>query len=227
MSGSPVRSVGILSKKITKKRQNQNKIFDNQRSVMAVHERAQELIKKQIAALEKVLLDECFDAAVESLVNLNGKIITTGIGKAGYIARKAASTFCTTGSPSVFLHPGDASHGDVGILGAEDAILAFSNSGKNREVIETVTFGKKLGAAKIIAITNSKESPLAELSTHVLCMGKLEEACPLGFTPTSSTTAMLAISDALAITLMEVKGFAKAAFSLRHHGGYLGEQSRK
>ncbi len=194
---------------------------------MTARERGQELIRKQISALETLALDESFDLAIESLLNLRGKIITTGIGKAGYIARKAASTFCTTGSPSVFLHPGDASHGDVGILSAEDAILAFSNSGKNREVLETVTFGKKLGASKIISITNSKNSPLAELSTHILCMGKLEEACPLGFTPTSSTTAMLAISDALAITLMEKKGFDKAAFSLRHHGGYLGEQSRK
>lgn len=194
---------------------------------MAVHKRAQELIKKQIAALEQLNLDENFDEAVKTLLSIQGKIITTGIGKAGYIARKAASTFCTTGSPAVFLHPGDASHGDVGILGADDAILAFSNSGKNREVLETVTFGKKLGAKTIISITNSKDSPLAELSTHVLCIGKVEEACPLGFTPTSSTTAMLAVSDSLAITLMEEKGFDKTAFSLRHHGGYLGEQSRK
>lgn len=194
---------------------------------MALYNRANELIKTQIAALEQLVVDENFDGAISALINLKGKIITSGIGKAGYIARKAASTFCTTGSPSVFLHPGDASHGDVGILSDEDAILAFSNSGKNREVLETVTFGKKLGAKTIISITSSKESPLAELSTYVLQLGKLKEACPLGFTPTSSTTAMLAISDALAITLMEQKGFDKTAFSLRHHGGYLGEQSRK
>jgi arabinose-5-phosphate isomerase len=192
-----------------------------------ITDRAQEIIKKEIEALESLMIGNAFEGALLSLMNIKGKIITTGIGKAGYIARKAASTFCTTGSPSVFLHPGDASHGDVGILAAEDAILAFSNSGKNREVLETVSFGKKLGASIIISITSSTESPLAELSNHVLCLGKLEEACPLGFTPTSSTTGMLAIADALAITLMEEKGFDKAAFSLRHHGGYLGEQSRK
>jgi arabinose-5-phosphate isomerase len=192
-----------------------------------ITDRAQQIIKIEIEALESLIVGDAFEGALLSLMNIKGKIITTGIGKAGYIARKAASTFCTTGSPSVFLHPGDASHGDVGILGAEDAILAFSNSGKNREVLETVSFGKKLGASIIISITSSNESPLAELSNHVLCLGKLEEACPLGFTPTSSTTGMLAIADALAITLMEEKGFDKAAFSLRHHGGYLGEQSRK
>jgi len=194
---------------------------------MDLKDKANQIIQSEIEALQSLQIDSSFENAVKSLLSLNGKIITTGIGKAGYIARKAASTFCTTGSPAVFLHPGDASHGDVGILGEYDAIIAFSNSGKNREVLETVSFGKKLGAGPIIAITSSRESPLAELSDHVIALGALKEACPLGFTPSSSTTAMLALADALALVLMEEKGFDKAAFSLRHHGGYLGELSRK
>ncbi|HMO18448.1 MAG TPA: SIS domain-containing protein [Oligoflexia bacterium] len=198
-------------------------------------DRASEILEMEISALNKLrgmlLNDETaissFNSVIDALLGLNGKIVTIGIGKAGYIARKAASTFCTTGSPSVFLHPGDASHGDVGILGKDDAVLAFSNSGKNREVLETVSFGRKLGASLIISITSSITSPLAEMSDHILCLGKLEEACPLGFTPTSSTTGMLALADAIALVLMEERGFDHEAFSLRHHGGYLGEKSRR
>lgn len=193
---------------------------------MNIQNKAKQIIELERQALNNLQIGNEFEDAVKSLLTLNGKLVTTGIGKAGYIARKAASTFCTTGTPSIFLHPGDASHGDLGILTKTDYLLAFSNSGKNREVLETVQFAKKLHVNKIISITSSKESPLAELSDIVIPLGKIEEACPLGFTPTSSTTAMLALSDALAIVVMEERGFSKEDFAVRHHGGYLGVKSR-
>lgn len=194
---------------------------------MNIHNRAKELIQTQIDALSGLLIDTSISEAVEQILSNKGKIIATGIGKAGYIARKAASTFCTTGTPAVFLHPGDASHGDVGLLSKYDLILAFSNSGKNREVLETVHFAKKLGAHTVISITKSKTSPLGEMSDVVLELGEIKESCPIGFTPTASTTAMLVIADTLALLSMEQRGFSAEDFSLRHHGGYLGIKARE
>lgn len=193
---------------------------------MNLLERAQKIITQEAEALTSIKFGEEFSNAVSILLSLNGKLITTGIGKAGYIARKAASTFCTTGTPAVFLHPGDASHGDLGLLTKSDYLLAFSNSGKNREVLETVSFARTLHVQKIISITAKKDSPLGKMSDIVLPLGELKEACPLGFTPTSSTIAMLGISDTLAIILMEERGFSKEDFAVRHHGGYLGAKSK-
>lgn len=194
---------------------------------MNIQNRARELINTQITALNGLTVSEAFSNAVKEILNGEGKIITTGIGKAGYIARKSASTFCTTGSPSVFLHPGDASHGDVGLLSKNDLVLAFSNSGRNREVLETVEFARKLGARSVISITKSKGSPLGELSDIVIELGEIKESCPIGFTPTASTTVMLVIADTLALLTMEERGFSAEDFSLRHHGGYLGVKARE
>lgn len=194
---------------------------------MNIQDRARELIRTQVDALSKIEINDSFSIAIDEILKNKGKIITTGIGKAGYIARKAASTFCTTGTPAVFLHPGDASHGDVGLLSKFDLVLAFSNSGKNREVLETVEFAKKLGAHTVISITKSSSSPLGELSNVVIELGEVKESCPIGFTPTSSTTAMLVIADTLALLSMEKRGFSAEDFSLRHHGGYLGIKARE
>lgn len=194
---------------------------------MNIQDRAKELIQTQIEALSGLSINTSISEAVEQILSNKGKIIATGIGKAGYIARKAASTFCTTGTPAVFLHPGDASHGDVGLLSKYDLILAFSNSGKNREVLETVHFAKKLGAHTVISITKSKTSPLGEMSDVVLELGEIKESCPIGFTPTASTTAMLVLADTLALLSMEQRGFSAEDFSLRHHGGYLGVKARE
>jgi arabinose-5-phosphate isomerase len=194
---------------------------------MNIQNRAKELIQTQIDALSGLSINTSISEAVEQILSNKGKIIATGIGKAGYIARKAASTFCTTGTPAVFLHPGDASHGDVGLLSKYDLILAFSNSGKNREVLETVHFAKKLGAHTVISITKSKTSPLGEMSDVVIELGEIKESCPIGFTPTASTTAMLVIADTLALLSMEQRGFSAEDFSLRHHGGYLGVKARE
>ena len=189
--------------------------------------RAKELIRIQCEALSNFTFDDSLQKALETIVEDRSTIITTGIGKAGYIARKSASTFCTTGSPAVYLHPGDASHGDIGLLKQGDAVIAFSNSGKNREVLETVQFARTLGAKTIISITANRESPLAELSDCVIPLGSLTEACPLGFTPTTSTTLMLVVADTLAVLVMEARGFSQEDFAIRHHGGYLGRKSRR
>ncbi len=194
---------------------------------MNIQDRAKELIQTQIDALNKLVVNASYENAVDEILKNKGKVVTTGIGKAGYIARKSASTFCTTGTPSVFLHPGDASHGDVGMLSPYDLVLAFSNSGKNREVLETVEFAKKMGAHTVVSITRSKSSPLGQLSDVVIELGEIKESCPIGFTPTSSTSVMLVIADTLALLSMEKRGFSAEDFSLRHHGGYLGVKARQ
>lgn len=191
-----------------------------------MREQAERILKAEADAISAIPLTDAFEKAVCLLVECRGKLIATGIGKAGYIAQKAASTFCTTGTPASFLHPGDASHGDVGVIGPNDIVLAFSNSGKTREVLETIGFCRNLGLETVFAITSHPDSPLGQVSDVVLEIGHIEEACPLGLTPSASTTAMLALADALALVTMEARGFTRKEFSLRHHGGYLGEKSR-
>lgn len=191
---------------------------------MYMNERAKLILDSEAEAIRNIPLNGRFEEAVKQILACKGKIITFGIGKAGYIAQKAASTFSTTGTPAIFLHPGDASHGDVGVIGANDIGLAFSNSGMTREVLETAHFCRCLGVAKIISITSHTESKLAAMSDVVLEIGKINEPCPLGLTPTASVAAMLALTDALALIVMEERGFTKDDFALRHHGGYLGEQ---
>ena len=172
-------------------------------------------------------MDDSIDKTVQIILGCKGKLFTTGIGKAGYIARKAASTFSTTGTPSVFLHPAESSHGDVGVISKDDVLLAYSNSGKTREVIETVLFSKALGVKSVISISSTADNPLGEEADLVLPIGKIEEACPYGLTPTSSTGAMIALSDALALVIMEERGFTRENWAERHHGGYLGKKSRE
>ena len=189
-------------------------------------ERARTILRAEADAISGLELGPSFELAVRTLMDCHGKVITTGIGKAGYVARKTASTLSTTGTPSIFLHPGDASHGDVGVLSSSDIFLCFSNSGRTREVLETLQFCKALGIGKVIAVTAEKSSPLGQNSDVVLEIGKIKEPCPLEMTPTASTTAMVALTDALALVVMEQRGFSKEDFAYRHHGGYLGEKLR-
>lgn len=185
------------------------------------------ILDAEAEAIKAIPLNDNVNAAVEILLACKGKVFTTGIGKAGYIAQKTASTLSTTGTPSVFLHPGDAPHGDVGVVTKGDVLIAFSNSGRTREVLETVHFCKHLGVDKIISITSLENNPLAEESDVVLTIGAIKEPCPLGLTPTASAIAMIALTDALALCVMEKRGFTKEDFSIRHHGGYLGKKSRE
>jgi arabinose-5-phosphate isomerase len=194
---------------------------------MSAQERAKQILQAEADAINNIPLAASFDEAVSQILSCRGKVIAFGIGKAGYIARKAASTLSTTGTPAIFMHPGDASHGDVGVIGVDDVALAFSNSGKTREVLETAHFCKRLGIAAILSVTASKSSPLADMSDVVLEIGQVQEACSLGLTPTASVAAMLALTDALALVAMEQRGFTSEDFALRHHGGYLGEQLKK
>ena len=188
----------------------------------SIVDRIKAIMNAEAEAILNIPLDLSVEGAVKAILSCHGKVFTTGIGKAGYVAKKAASTFSTTGTPSVFLHPGDASHGDVGVISAADVLIAFSNSGKTREVLETIYFARKLEVARVITITGDLDSPMANQSDISLSIGHVEEICPLGLTPTSSTTAMTALADALALSVMELRGFTKQDFALRHHGGYLG-----
>lgn len=189
--------------------------------------RAKEILESEAKAIMNIPLDDCFSKAVEILENCTGKIITTGMGKAGNIARKVAGTLCSTGSPSSFLHPGEAAHGDLGLLSKGDVILAFSTSGKTREVIEMLELAHHFGIDKIISITSHPDSTIRSLSNVVINMGQIKEPCYLQLTPTSSTTVQLAIGDALALLLMERKKISREQYGLRHHGGYLGQIARR
>lgn len=189
-------------------------------------DRAREILEAEANAIKAIPLDENFEKAVKILESCTGKIITTGMGKAGNIARKVAGTLCSTGSPSSFLHPGEAAHGDLGILSKGDVILAFSTSGKTREVIEMLDLAKHFGIDKIICITSHPDSAIRSLASVVINMGEIIEPCPLHLTPTSSTTVQIAIGDALALLIMERKKFTREQYGLRHHGGYLGQMAR-
>jgi arabinose-5-phosphate isomerase len=186
---------------------------------------ARSIIEAEANALLNIPLDDSFDQAVEYIFNCKGKIIITGMGKAGNIARKIAGTFCSTGTPASFLHPGDAAHGDLGLLSRGDVIIALSTSGKTREVIEMLELSHHFGIDTIIGITSHPDSTIRSLCNVVINMGAIEEPCPLGLTPTSSTTVMMAIGDALALVLLQKRKFTKEQFGLRHHGGYLGRKA--
>lgn len=193
----------------------------------AILDRAKEIIEAEAKALMNIPLGNSFEEAVDILLKCKGKIITTGMGKAGNIAKKIAGTLCSTGSPASFLHPGEAAHGDLGLLAEGDVIIAFSTSGKTREVIEMLELAYHFGIDKIISITSHPDSTIRSLSNIVINMGEIKEPCLLGLTPTASTTVMLAIGDALSLVLMEKKQFTRKQYGLRHHGGYLGQKARQ
>ena len=186
--------------------------------------RAHEILLAESDAVKNIPLSESLLTAVDLLSGLKGKVVCSGIGKAGIIARKTAATFSSTGTPAVYLHPGEAQHGDLGLIDNNDLLLIFSNSGKTRESVELVQLARALhsSAFKVITITAHLDSELAQMSDVALSIGKVEEACTLGMAPTSSTTAMLALGDVLCVLVMEEIGFTKEEFLKRHHGGYLG-----
>ncbi len=166
-------------------------------------------------------LDENFVKAVKLLLNTKGRVVLTGVGKSGLICKKIAATLSSTGTPSFFLHPTDAAHGDLGMLRGEDAVIAVSHSGETPELLSIVPLIKSFGIP-VIAITSSLDSTLARLSDIVLNLGVKKEACPYNLAPTTSTTATLALGDAIAITLMKLKGFSSRDFARLHPGGKLG-----
>ena len=193
---------------------------------MDIKERIESVLKAEANAINSIEVTDEFVKAVSVMQGRTGKIITTGIGKAGHIANKFAATLCSTASQAQFLHPAEAAHGDLGAVSPGDILIAFSTSGKSREVIEILELSRHLGIETVIGVTSHPDSELRKYSDVVIDMGEIEEACPLGLTPTSSMAVMLAISDGLALALMEQNKISREDYGLRHHGGYLGRTAR-
>ena len=168
-------------------------------------------------------VDERFVEAVRLILNSKGRVVVTGMGKSGLIGKKIAATFASTGTPALFLHPAEGIHGDLGMVTRGDTVIALSNSGETEEVSRMLPSFKRLGI-KIIALTGNVESTLAKNSDVVLDVGVKEEACPLGLAPTASTTATLAMGDALAVALLDQRGFKEEDFACFHPGGTLGKK---
>lgn len=164
--------------------------------------------------------------ASDAVCACKGKLITTGLGKAGYIAEKSSSSFSSLGIPSCYLHPAQASHGDIGVVQEGDAMLVFSTSGKTREVIETINLARKLNVWKVISVTSHPESPVRSLSDIVIDIGIIREAGYLSLAPTTSSTIMLVVADMLATLCAWRSGITMESFGLRHHSGYLGSLAR-
>lgn len=190
--------------------------------------KARRVFEIEIRELQRLKnsLDLSFVEAVQILLECKGKVITTGVGKSGHIARKVASTLASTGTPAHFLHPAEALHGDLGVIDTQDVVLAFSNSGESPEVNALIPYIKLLGVP-LISVTNNPSSTLAKHSDVHIFLSVEREACPLQLAPTSSSTASLVLGDALAMVLLELKGFTQKDFALRHPGGSLGRRLRQ
>jgi arabinose-5-phosphate isomerase len=187
--------------------------------------RAKEVLRIEAAAISSLIgrIDKNFEKAVKIILTCNGKAVVTGMGKPGFIGAKISATFSSTGTPSLYLHPADAIHGDLGRVTKDDVVLAISNSGETEEIVRLLPTLKKIGA-RIIAMTGNKKSTLARYSDVTLDVAVSKEACPLNLAPTASTTAMLAMGDALAIALLDRRGFREEDFAFYHPGGSLGKR---
>ena len=171
----------------------------------------------------KSRLDERFSQAVLMMLNVQGRVVVTGMGKSGHIGSKIAATLASTGTPAMFVHPGEASHGDLGMIKAVDVVLAISNSGESDELVSILPVLKRLGVP-LIAMTGGMNSALAQHADVVLDSSVSKEACPLNLAPTASTTAQLALGDALAVALLDARGFKAEDFARSHPGGSLGRR---
>jgi len=186
---------------------------------------AKEVFRIEAEAIKDLAgrLDENFDRAVEAIYRTTGRVVIMGMGKPGIIGEKISATLTSTGTPSLFLHPAEAVHGDLGKVTKEDVVLAISNSGETEEVLRVIPFIKKIGA-RLIALAGNTKSTLARHSDIILDVGVKKEACPMGLAPTASTTATLAMGDALAVALIKRKGFREADYAFFHPGGTLGKR---
>jgi arabinose-5-phosphate isomerase len=196
-----------------------------------MQKRVREILAAEAEAIKNIPVTKNYEGAIKLIHKhvhqLNGKLVTSGMGKAGQIAHDIATTFSSTGTPSVFLHPSEAQHGDLGVLQENDLMLVISNSGRTREILELLELKDNLyPKIPVIVITGNEESPLWKKATVGLFTGGPPEVCPLGLTPTTSTTVMTVIGDALVSLMISYIGFTAAEYSKRHHGGYLGAKSR-
>lgn len=198
---------------------------------MDIKETMRSILEREAKAILGIPVSDAYGKAVDLIAGhvggRGGKLITSGMGKAGQIAMNIATTFCSTGTPAVFLHPSEAQHGDLGIIQKDDLLLLLSNSGKTREILELVDLARVLNPEiPIIVITGDASSVLAKEGDVALWTGGAPEVCPLGLTPTTSTTMMTVMGDVLVVGVMEKIGFTAAEYAKRHHGGYLGHKSR-
>ncbi len=199
--------------------------------IMTVAQSMREILDAESRAIAEIPYSPDYDRAVDLIVEhvyrRGGKLVTSGMGKAGQIALNIATTFSSTGIPAVNLHPSEAQHGDLGVLQPSDVLLLVSNSGRTREIIDLVTLAKRLvPQLPIIVITGRADSELAGVADAALITAAAPEVCPLGLTPTTSTTMMTVIGDVLVVNVMRATGFTKEQYALRHHGGYLGHAAR-
>ncbi len=190
------------------------------------------IFESEALAITRIPVSDIYEKAVNLIHHhvheKKGKLITGGMGKAGQIAHNIATTFSSTGTPAVFLHPSEAQHGDLGVIQENDILLAISNSGKTREIVELIDLTSNLyPSLPVIVITGNPESPLGKKADLTISTGSPAEVCPLGLTPTTSTTVFTVIGDALVVLMMEKIGFTPEDYSKRHHGGYLGTKSRE
>ncbi len=185
----------------------------------------QQVIDIEVKAIQNLarFIDDGFEGACATMLRCSGKVIIMGMGKSGHIGNKIAATLASTGTPAFFVHPAEASHGDLGMLSHDDVVLAISNSGEAHEILTLMPVIKRMGLP-VIAMTGKPKSSLAALAQHHLCIAVEEEACPLGLAPTSSTTATLVMGDALAVALLQARGFSVDDFALSHPGGALGRR---
>ena len=182
---------------------------------LAIEQKALEVLSGEI--------DERFTQACEIILQCRGRLVITGMGKSGHIGRKMAATFASTGSPSFFMHPGEAGHGDLGMIVRGDVLIAISNSGKSDEIMMLMPLIKHLGVP-LITISGDDKGPMPQNADVALTLGNIQEACPLGLAPTSSTTATLALGDALAVALLDARGFTANDFAMSHPAGALGKR---
>ncbi len=190
-----------------------------------------ELIDKEIDAIRNIPIDGIIESVVDVLYKRihekGGKLIISGMGKAGQIGMNIATTLSSTGTPSVFIHPSEAQHGDLGLIQRNDVLLLISNSGKTREIIEFDQLVKQLHKGMpVVALTGNSDSPLSKIADILLLTGNPKEICPIGLTPTTSTTVMTVVGDILVVCMMERIGFTKKDYALRHHSGYLGKKAK-
>ena len=191
-----------------------------------------QVLKQEAEAIQNIPVSDSFERAIqiieERVHRQKGKLVASGMGKAGQIALNIATTFSSTGTPAVFLHPSDAQHGDLGVIQPNDVLLLISNSGKTREIVELVDLAENLYAGlPLIVITSDKDSQLAQLADVCIETGNPKEVCILGLTPSTSTTVMTVIGDVLVVMMMKQIGFSNEEYAKRHHGGYLGDKSRR
>ena len=190
-----------------------------------------DIIRREIEGIQNIPVDETIGLAIDLIYNAvhqnGGKVVVSGLGKAGQIGHNIATTLSSTGTPSIFLHPTEAQHGDLGMIQKNDILFLISNSGKTKEILELLPLAKRLYPnIKSIALTGHPEHELGSMADVCLSTGYPQEVCPLGLTPTTSTTVMTVLGDVIVVGLMQKIGFTKAEYAKRHHSGYLGIKSR-